>query len=67
MLAPKITITSIAILMGVVSTAIFRKQATAATCPVHNRYAGTLAIIVAWALIMGSVGLVIYAWFLIDA
>ena len=62
MLTPKLVITGIAVLMAVVSAAISWKQATAKVCPVHNRHAGTLAMIIGWGLLIFSLGLVIYTW-----
>jgi hypothetical protein len=59
---PKLLITGIALLMAVVSAAIFRKQATAKACPAHNQHAGRLATLVGWGLLIVSVGVFIFTW-----
>ncbi len=62
MITAILVVTGIAVLMVVVSVGIFRKQATAKACPAHNRYAGTLATIIGWGLLIVSFGLVVSCW-----
>jgi len=62
MFTPKLVITGAAVLMAVVSAAILRKQATAKSCPAHNQYAGIVATIIGWGLLVASAGLVVYIW-----
>jgi hypothetical protein len=58
----RLVVTGIAVLMVVVSAGIFWKQATAKSCPAHNRSAGALAAIIGWGLLILSFGLVVSCW-----
>ena len=62
MLTPKLGLTGIAVLIAVVCAAILRKQAGAKACPAHNWYAGILATIIGWGLVIVSLGLAVFTW-----
>ena len=62
MFALRWVIAGTAALMVGISIAIFRKQATAKSCPVHSRFAGLMATVLAWTLLIAGAGLIIFAW-----
>ena len=60
--AAPVTLIVLAIAMGILSFAIILKQATAKSCPIHNRTAGRIATILAGLLLVGSATLMFFAW-----
>lgn len=56
MLISKLTLITLALLMALVSVAILRKQFAAKNCPVHNRSAGFVAVLIAVGLFLLSLG-----------
>lgn len=52
----------IAVLMLILGIGVLRKQSRAQSCPAHSQVAGKLATVIAWMLITGSGGLIVYAW-----
>ncbi|MCR9293619.1 MAG: hypothetical protein NXI32_12925 [bacterium] len=56
MLISKLTLITLALLMALLSVAILRKQLAAKNCPVHNRWAGFVAILIAVVLMFLSLG-----------
>jgi hypothetical protein len=62
MFTTKLVITGAAVLMAAVGAAMLWKQATAKSCPAHNRCAGIVATIIGWGQLVVSAGLVVFTW-----
>ena len=65
MIGMRLLLAGIALVMVLITVAVFRRQARATSCPRHSRIAGRIAVAAGWASFVAAIGLLIYALFVV--